>query len=266
MRGTLAQWPPVRVVRAVLARSAEDDISTHAAALAYQLFLSTLALSLVALAVYGLLGRVTSIDVPEDAEEQFENLKQGGIVLGAASFLGLLWTASALARRASIALGVVFRSPPQKATRRLLRAIGTTLGLVVVVGALPVLTGIIATLEAEGVLVVPGRLIGVGATAALGFGFFLLSYVALTPSPGSWKRHLPGTIVMTLAWVLFSLLGGLLVDYLVHNATLTYGAIGAVVGTLLVLRISSGLYLFGAELSAVLAERERRAPSSAGRA
>lgn len=255
MRGTLAQWPPVRVVRSVLQRSVEDDVSTHAAALAYQLFLSTLALSLVALALYGLVGEVAAIEVPEDAEEQFENLKQGGIVLGIASFLGLLWTASALARRASIALGVVFRSPPQKVTRRLLRAIGTTLGLAIVVGALPVLTGIIATLEAEGVLVVPGRVIGVAATAALGFGFFLLSYVVLTPSPGSWKRHLPGTIVMTLAWVLFSLLGGLFMDYLINNATLTYGTIGAVVGTLLVLRVSSGLYLFGAELSAVLAER-----------
>jgi uncharacterized BrkB/YihY/UPF0761 family membrane protein len=246
----------------VLQRSVEDDVSTHAAALAYQLFLSTLALSLVALALYGLVGEVASIEVPEDAEEQFENLRQGGIVLGIASFFGLLWTASALARRASIALGAVFRSPPQKVTRRLLRAIGTTLGLVVVVGVLPVVTGLISTLEARGVLVLPGRMLGVGATAALGFGFFLLSYVTLTPSPGSWKRHLPGTILMTLAWVLFSLLGGLFVDYLVHNATLTYGTIGAVVGTLLVLRLTSGLYLFGAELSTVLAERDRASPPS----
>ncbi|HSD49586.1 MAG TPA: hypothetical protein VLE71_07130, partial [Actinomycetota bacterium] len=136
MRGTLAQWPPARVVRATLARSAADDMSTHAAALAYQLFLSTLALSLVALSVYGLVARVASVDVVRGAEEQFDNLTAGGLALGVVSFLGLLWTASALARRAGRALGIVFRSPQRRVAGELLRAIGTTLGLVVVVGAL----------------------------------------------------------------------------------------------------------------------------------
>jgi uncharacterized BrkB/YihY/UPF0761 family membrane protein len=69
MRGTLAQWAPIRVVRAVLLRSAEDDVSTHAAALAYQLFLSTLAISLVALR-YGLIGSKVTVDVPEGSTER----------------------------------------------------------------------------------------------------------------------------------------------------------------------------------------------------
>ncbi|HEX5949711.1 MAG TPA: YhjD/YihY/BrkB family envelope integrity protein [Actinomycetota bacterium] len=255
MLGTLAQWPSVRLVRSVLARSAEDDVSTHAAALAYQLFLSTLALSLVALSVYGLVDRVTSVEVVEGAEEQLENLKKGGVVLGIVSFLGLLWTASALARRAATALAVVFRSPPERVTGRLLRAVGTTLGLVGIVGVLPVATGLIAGLEGAGALEIPVKVLGFAATAALEFGLFLLSYVALTPSAGSWRTHVPGALVMTLAWEVFKLLGGLLVDRLIANATLLYGTIGAVVGILVVLRLTTGLYLFGAELSAVMAER-----------
>jgi uncharacterized BrkB/YihY/UPF0761 family membrane protein len=263
MRGTLAQWPPARVVRAVLVRSAEDDVSTHAAALAYQLFLSTLALSLVALSVYGLVARATSVDVVEDAEEQFDNLVKGGVVLGIVSFLGLLWTASALARRTARALGIVFRSPSGPAGRLLLRAVGTTLGLVIVVGALPVVTGLIAGVDAPGALEWPVRILAFAATAALEFGLFLLSYVALTPGLRSWRTYVPGALVMTAAWEGFTLLGGLVVDRLIANATLLYGTIGVVVGVLVVLRFTTGLYLFGAELSAVLAERRpHRAPDA----
>jgi len=265
MRGTLAQWAPVRVVREVLVRSTEDDVSTHAAALAYQLFLSTLALSLVALSVLGLIGSNLSVDVPEGAEEQFDNLTQGGLVLGIASFLGLLWTASTLSRRARRALGIVFRTPPENIVRGTLRAIGTTLGLVLIIGVLPLLTGLLAGLQASGVLEVPVRLLGVTATFALELGLFFLSYAALTPPGVAWRTHIPGTIVMTAAWEVFKLLGGLLLAYLVRNATLLYGTIGVVVGLLVMLRIATGLYLFGAELSAVLADRRLRPspPSSA---
>jgi uncharacterized BrkB/YihY/UPF0761 family membrane protein len=263
MRGTLAQWPPIGVVREVLVRSERDDVSTHAAALAYQLFLSTLALSLVALSVYGIVARVTSVEVMEDAEEQLENLTKGGVALGVASFLGLLWTASALARRAARALGVVFRSPPERVGGRLLRAVGTTLGLVAIVGVLPVVTGFIAAVEGLGSLELPVRVLGFAATAALEFGLFLAVYVALTPSPGPWRTYLPGALVMTVAWEAFKLLGGLLVDRLIANATLLYGTIGAIVGVLVVLRLTTGLFLFGAELSAVLAERRRdQAPAA----
>jgi uncharacterized BrkB/YihY/UPF0761 family membrane protein len=66
-----------------------------------------------------------------------------------------------------------------------------------------------------------------------------------------------------VAWEAFKLLGGLLVDRLIANATLLYGTIGAVVGVLVLLRLTTGLFLFGAELSAVLAERRRdQAPAA----
>ena len=127
-----------------------------------------------------------------------------------------------------------------------------------VVGALPVLTGILAGLEASGVLEVPVKLLGFTATAALELGLFFISYAVLTPPGVAWRTHVPGAIVMTVAWEVSQLLGGLLLAYLVRNATLLYGTIGVIVGLLVLLRIAAGLYLFGAELSAVLSERRPR--------
>jgi uncharacterized BrkB/YihY/UPF0761 family membrane protein len=103
------------------------------------------------------------------------------------------------------------------------------------------------------------KLLGFTATAALELGLFFLSYAVLTPPGVAWRTHMPGAIVITVAWEVSQLLGGLLLTYLVHDATLLYGTIGAIVGLLVLLRIAAGLYLFGAELSAVLAERRSRA-------
>lgn len=52
-------------------------MSTHAATLAYQLFLSTLALSLVGLALIGLAEDLLPFELPEGTGEQFANLTGG---------------------------------------------------------------------------------------------------------------------------------------------------------------------------------------------
>ena len=82
-------------------------MSTHAAALAYQLFLSTLALSLVGLALLGLAENVLPFELPPGTKEQFANLTGSSATLGVVSFAALLWTASALSRRASQAWAAV---------------------------------------------------------------------------------------------------------------------------------------------------------------
>ena len=115
-------------------------MSTHAAALAYQLFLSTLALSLVGLALLGLAEDVLPFELPPGTEEQFANLTEASATLGVVSFVALLWTASALSRRATRALAVIFRTGPERGVRGGVRAIVITLGFVVLVGALPVVT------------------------------------------------------------------------------------------------------------------------------
>ena len=260
MRGTLAQSRLPSLARAAFARFNQDDVDTQAAALAYQLFLSALALSLVGLAVIGLLERLVPFDLPAGSEEQFANLSSGSPVLGVVSLLALLWTASALANRASRALAVVFRTGPESAVRRRLRAVATTLGLIILLGALPVLTGIVAAIREAAAVEEPLRLLGFAATAALEFGLFWLAYAVLTPGTIGWVAHLPGAIVMTIAWELFKLVGGLLLAYFVSRSTLLYGTIGAVAGLLVFLRLGAGVFLLGAELSALLRDERQRSP------
>ena len=249
---TLAQSRLASLVRVVRVRVRADDVSTHAAALAYQLFLSTLALSLVGLALLGLAEDALPFELPEGTKEQFHNLTSASTTLGVVSFVALLWTASALSRRCSRALAVIFRTGPEGAVRGSVRALATTFGLIVLVGALPVVTGIVTAVRVAAGIEVPFRLLGFAATAAMEFGLFLLAYAVLTPGAIGWMAHLPGAALMTAGWELFKLAGGLLLTYYVSRATLLYGTIGAVVGLLLFLRLASGLFVLGAELSAVL--------------
>ena len=260
MRGTLAQTRLVTLGRAAHARYRDDGVDTHAAALAYQLFLSTLALSLVGLALIGLAERMLPFDLPEGTQEQFENLVQGGAALGAVSAIFLLWTAAALARRASRALGIVFRTGSFGALGAGVRSLATTLGLIVLVGALPVLTGIVSVLRARAGIEEPLRMVGFAGVAAMEFGLFLISYAVLTPGNIPWRVHLPGALLMTTGWELFKLLGGVFLASYVSRATFLYGTIGSVVALLVVLRSAGWLYLVGAELSAILRERRADGP------
>ena len=254
---TLAQSRLASLVRAIRTRFRADDVGTHAAALAYQLFLSTLALSLVGLALIGLAEDLLPFELPEGTDEQFANLTDASVTLGVVSFAGLLWTVSALSRRASRALAVIFRVGPERGVRGGVRAIVITLGFIVLVGALPVVTGIVSAVRVSNGLEIPFRVLGFAASAAMEFGLFLLAYTVLTPGTIGWRSHLPGAAVMTFGWGLFKLAGGLLLAYYVSRARLLYGTIGAVVGLLLFLRLASGLFVFGAELSAVLRDRAR---------
>jgi uncharacterized BrkB/YihY/UPF0761 family membrane protein len=261
---TLTQSRGMTLAREVHGRVRVDDVSTHAAALAYQLFLSTLALSLVGLALIGLAESVLPFDLPAGTQEQFANLTgRASATLGIVSFVALLWTASALSRRASRALSVIFRTGPERAVRAGVRAVATTLGLIVLVGALPVVTGIVTTIRIRGGLDVPLRILSLLATTALEFGVFLLAYAVLTPGHLGWRVHLPGAALMTVGWVLFKLAGGVLLSAWMTKATLLYGTIGAIVALLLLLRVASSLFVDGAELSAIVAER-RAAAAGAG--
>lgn len=163
MRATLAQSRVVSLVRSVLERFERDDVDTHAAALAYQLFLSTLALSLVALALIGLAEDMLPFDLPGGTEEQARNLAGGSVALGIVGFVAVLWTASTLSHRASRALSIVFRTGYERAFAGRFRALGSTLGLVILVGALPVVTGVLATVRVATGLELPFRVFSLAA-------------------------------------------------------------------------------------------------------
>jgi len=245
----------LEVALAAHARYRDDGVDTHATALAYQLFLSTLALSLVGLAVIGVLDRVLPFELPAGTQDQFTNLVHGRATLGIASVLLLLWTASALGRRTSRALGIVFRTGAFDLVQGGLRSVATTLGLILLIGALPIATGMVTAIRARTGVEQPLQVLGFLGLAVLEFGLFLLSYRVLTPGHIGWREHLPGALVMTAGWDLFKLAGGVFLTAYVSRATLLYGTIGSVVALLVVLRGATWLYLVGAEISALRIER-----------
>jgi len=65
---------------------------------------------------------------------------------------------------------------------------------------------------------------------------------------------LAGLLILLTLFILYPLLRVLVVA-VVNRSSALYGAIGAVFGLLVFLRVAASLYLVGAELSALLAER-----------
>ena len=267
MRRTLTQSRLGRRLLAALERFKADDLGTMAAALAFQAFLSLFPLMLLALSVAGFL----LADDPAEWLRRFFDAVPGigplverdlDAVVGARGGLGLIalagvaWAASGLTGRASDALGRIFRVPGRNVVRRRARSLVAMLVLGAALFAALVASGAIAAIHAEGWWWLPVRALTLVAIAGLELAFFAGTYAVLTPAGGPTLRdHLPGALLMTAGWEILKLVGGVLVVAVVNRSSALYGAIGAVFGLLVFLRVAASLYLVGAELSALLAER-----------
>jgi len=269
---TLAQTWLVRRLVAARERFRADDLGTQASALAFQAYLSMFPLMLLGLSAAGFL---LSGD-PADAVRRFFDAVPGigplldryldQVVrargsLGLIALGGVLWSATALAGRGTRSLARIFRLPDPGLLRRRVRALLSILALgALLLGAL-LLSGVVASVEVPGVSGVLRRMGSFVLIAALELAFFLLAYRLLTPEGGpGLGDHVPGALLMTLGWNALKLIGGLLVTRVVANASALYGTIGAVFGLLLFLRIATGLWLAGAELTAIV--REERAAAA----
>ena len=254
----LNQWRSVRLALAVHRRASADDVGTLAPAVTHAAFLSLFPILLLALSAVGFLlaghpDRVREwVDaitgaIPGLADLVGRNLKaavDGRIATGLVGLLGVMWAASGLANALQHALGVVFRSKGGSALRRRSRSLAIMGGLGVVGLASIALTSWAVALVWSGVVV------GV----AVDLGFFLLAYRGLTPGGPSFRRHLPGAVVMAVAWTALKVAGSWYAIRVVGRATALYGTVGAVFGLLAILSLASRAFLYGAELSAVLAE------------
>ena len=271
MRRTLAQSRLGRRLLAALERFKADDLGTMAAALAFQAFLSLFPLMLLALSIAGFLladdpaewlrrffDAVPGIGplVERDLDAVVE--ARGG--LGLIALAGVAWAASGLTGRASDALGRIFRVPGRNVVRRRARSLVAMLVLGAALFAALVASGAIAAIHAEGWWWLPVRALTLVAIAGLELAFFAGTYAVLTPAGGPALRdHLPGALLMTAGWEILKLVGGVLVVAVVNRSSALYGAIGAVFGLLVFLRVAASLYLVGAELSALLAEQRAAA-------
>jgi uncharacterized BrkB/YihY/UPF0761 family membrane protein len=171
---------------------------------------------------------------------------------------GLAWTGIGVVEAAGHALGKVFRVPEYGSfLRKKLWSVGSlvTLGLLALVAT--GLTGLAAGLEVGGAV---GLLIAVGAGAlgfVLDFGVFLIGYRILVQRRGpAFGRLWKGALFAATGWMVLKLVGAWLVGRVVVNAAAVYGSFAAVIGVLFLLHLGSRLFLYGAELNAVLIEEE----------
>jgi uncharacterized BrkB/YihY/UPF0761 family membrane protein len=185
----------------------------------------------------------------------------GRVGAGIIGLVGAAWSASALTGSAEHALASVFRTPQAGFVRRRLRALGLSAGLGALAAASATLTGLAAAWSGGGAVAVVVRGLGVVGGIALDVGVSLVAYRALTPRGGPPIRaHVPGALLMAATWSALKLLGGWYALRVVARATALYGTVGAVFSLLAVLSLAVRAFLYGAELSAVLADR-RAEPS-----
>jgi hypothetical protein len=84
---------------------------------------------------------------------------------------------------------------------------------------------------------------------------FLAAYRMLSTTTSMRVRQLlPGAILGAIGWALLKTLGATYVSGQVESANALYGTLGGVIALMLLLYLAGRLYLYGAELSAVLVE------------
>jgi membrane protein len=263
---------PVKLARAVVRRYGEDSAGYLASAIAYHAFLSLFPLLLLGLAVVGFLlahdarsqaewvVRLSQTvpglqDLIDDVLRAVVRERAGA---GTIALLGLAWTGIGVVEAAGHALASVFRLEEYGSFfRKKLWSIGSLLILGLMALVATGLTGLAAGVELGGVA---GVLTAIGAIV-LGFGLdlgvFLLGYRILVQRRGPpfvklWK----GALLAASGWTILKVLGAWLVGRVVANAAAVYGSFAAVIGVLFLLHLGSRLFLYGAELNAVLIEED----------
>lgn len=114
------------------------------------------------------------------------------------------------------------------------------------VGAVPVLSGSVP---------VWGRLLTWMVSLLLGTALLAVAFRWLASDVQGWRQLFPGAGVGALGWSGIHWLGGLYVDSVVRQATLTYGAFAVVIGLLTWLYLQARVFLLAAAVNRVLADR-----------
>jgi membrane protein len=260
----------LRVAAAVRERASGDDLRTRAAALTFSAFLSLLPLVLLGLSTAGFAvsqtqsadwirrieGQIPGLDA--FVQGQLATLESARLRLGVLGLVGVAWSASALAARATASLGAIFGLHPSALADRL-RAFGAMLLLgllfLLAIGA----NGVVAGIRSGGAAWV----LAAGLLTLVSFVFFLIAYDVLTPGgPMKLRDHVPGAVLMAVGWQVLLTIGTQVIGRWIARSAAIYGAVASLFGMLIFLRLAMSLWLYGAELSAV--RFTERHPASAG--
>jgi membrane protein len=187
---------------------------------------------------------------------------------GVIGLIGALWSGTGLARAASYSLARVHRTKdPGNYFETQAWALGSTIGL----GLLAVITTALSTtllaLSVAGLAKVALTLAGVIVSLALDVTLFVVAYKVLHRGPSmSLRRIWRGALLPAGGWTALKLAGSSYAKSTVAGSTAVFGAFASVVAILVILFLVSRLFVFGAEINAVLDEKERPATTKRERA
>lgn len=275
MADKLAGVPVLGTAIAVQERYKQDAADTLAAGIAYFGFVSLVPLLLLAVSVAGFLlddpdrqvevalalteslpGFEAAAEDPDSAVRQLlEGVVAARAATGLVGIVALLLTGSKVIAAAMTALRVVFRGEVLRGVGARVRQViaMVVLGLLALGGvtAASLTGGLLAGLPA--VVTLPVSLAG---SLVFDLALFLGAYRVLSPtSQVTVRQLLPGAVLAAGGWTTLKLVGASIIGAQVDSANALYGTLGSVFALLVLLYLAGRLYLYGAELSAVLIER-----------
>jgi membrane protein len=188
------------------------------------------------------------------AEGFIEGIVENRGALAGLGAVSLLLTGLKVINSGMVATTMVFRAPLPSGVRGKLRQVLALPILGSLALAAAAASTIVGWLELPGGLATPAAFL---VTFPLDLLLFLAAYRLFSPtSELRLRRLLPGATLGAFGWAALKIAGAAYVSNQVEDANALYGAFGGIIALLLLLYLAGRLYLYGAELTAVRAERE----------
>lgn len=261
----------IKIIRFALdvnTRYGEDGGGHLAAALTYYAFLSLFPLILLALAAIGFLlagdpqaqaewgGKIADA-IPGLGSLIAENIRslvtsrRGAGIIG---IVGLVFSGTGLTNAAGYALSRVYRHPEvQGFIHKRVWSLSATAGLGLVALAGIVVSSFVGSLRGMGATKIGLVIAATLVSFALDVVLFAVSYRVLTAGWGPpFSKLWPGSLLAGAGWTALKIAGSWYASRAVASASEVYGTFGSVVGALALVYLAARLFLYGAEMNAVL--------------
>lgn len=279
----LSGWKDV--LRRAWAETGKDNISLIAGGVTYFVLLALFPALTALVSLYGLFSNPQQVEqqvhslsgvLPGGAQQviggqlhQLASSSHGALGIGLAlSVLIALWSASRGMAGVINALNIAYDQPEDRGfIRRTLVALALTLGLlvagIVAIALVAVLPAITSAINLGGVVTWAARILEWPLLAVvIAFVLAVLYRYAPNRKTAKWEWASPGAVLATVLWIVGSILFSVYVaNFGSYNKT--YGSLGALIGMLAWIYLSSYVVLFGAEVNAE-AERQTRKNSTTG--
>ncbi|HEX5877836.1 MAG TPA: YhjD/YihY/BrkB family envelope integrity protein [Actinomycetota bacterium] len=257
------------IAQATSGRYGDDAGGYLAAAIAYYGFLSFFPLMLLGVSIVGFaLERNPSLQAEVEAaltravpgvealvERSLLAAQESRVAVGLVGLAGLLWTGTGVVGAGRNAIRIVFREgPPRSGLARVAWLVTVTIGLGLVGLTATSLQALAGAVESDGPAGVALQVVSVLVALGLDVVLFLVTYRVLRRGRAAWPDLVPGAVFVAIGWTGLKLLGAWYAGRTAEGSAPVYGAFATTVGVLVIMYLAARLYVYGAELNAVLLE------------